>query len=56
VQSILTKAIESYRRQRFLGEANADYAKLRSDSEAWASELKEREIDDSTLSDGLDSE
>jgi hypothetical protein len=56
VQSILTKAIDSYRRRRFLEEANEDYAKLRSNSEAWAAELKEREIYDGALSDGLDSE
>jgi predicted transcriptional regulator len=50
---ILEKAIEFYRRKRFLEEANAAFAALRSDPEAWKSELEERAAWDQTLADGL---
>jgi hypothetical protein len=50
---ILEKAIEAYRRARFLAGLNADYAALREDSSAWEGEKKERRAWDATLSDGL---
>jgi predicted transcriptional regulator len=53
MQVILDQAIEQYRRQVLLEQANQAYAALRNDSEAWLAELKEREAWDITLSDGL---
>lgn len=52
VRVVLTKAIESYRRQRFLEEANLAFAGLKSDPRAWRDELEERSLWDSTLRDG----
>jgi predicted transcriptional regulator len=54
MQAILEKAVESYRRQRFMEEFNAAYAALRADSQAWSEIEKERAIWDGTLMDGLD--
>lgn len=51
---VLDKAIEAYRRQRFLEGLNADFAALRSDPAAWADEDAERRAWDATLADGLD--
>jgi len=56
MQMVLTKAIEHYRRQRFLDELDAAFAALREDPEGWAAELAEREAWDATLADGLDDE
>ncbi len=54
MQSLLDKAIKQYRREKFLRGANADYAELRKDDAAWNRELREREIWDRALADGLD--
>lgn len=54
MQAVLDKALEQYRRQRFLEAANADYAALRRKPEAWKEELEERKLWDQTLSDGLE--
>lgn len=54
MQAILDQAIEQYRRQIFLQEANQAYAALRKNSEAWATELEERKAWDLTLADGLE--
>ncbi len=51
MQVILDRAIEQYRRQVFLQEANQAYALLRNNSQAWQAELEEREAWDVTLSD-----
>lgn len=51
---LLDKAIEAYRRQRFLEGLNADFAALRSHPAAWADEEAERQEWDATLPDGLD--
>jgi predicted transcriptional regulator len=56
MREVLERAVESYRRQRFVEEANAAYAALQADSQAWREELKEREAWDATLADGLDDE
>jgi len=53
MRDILERAIEQYRRQRFLEELNAGFAALRNDPEAWKEELEEREEWDRTLADGL---
>ena len=56
MQAILDKAVESYRRQRFLEEVNKAYAALRQDSKAWLQIEKERTAWDATLGDGLESD
>ena len=53
MHAILDKAIERYRRERFLRSANADYRALRQDPE-WTQELQERAVWDQTAGDGLD--
>lgn len=56
MQAILDKALEEYRRRKFLEGASAEFAALRSDPKAWQEELEEREAWDSTLMDGLESD
>jgi predicted transcriptional regulator len=51
---ILDKAIEAYRKQRFLAGLNADFAALRKNRAAWEEEQAERNEWDTTLSDGLE--
>lgn len=53
MQEIVGEAVELYRRQCFLEEANAAFAALRADPEAWAAEKEERAAWDATLSDRL---
>lgn len=54
MQATLDKAIEAYRRQRFLEEANMAFQALRENPEAWKAEQEERDAWDSTLADGLE--
>jgi len=54
MHAILDKAIERYRRERFLRSANEDYQAVRRTPEAWEQELQERAVWDPTLADGLD--
>ena len=56
VQTVLKQAIDSYRREKFLEEANAAFAALRSKPEAWDEEQQERDIWDQTAGDGLERE
>ncbi|WP_406698171.1 toxin-antitoxin system protein [Singulisphaera sp. Ch08] len=51
---VLGKAIEEYRKKRFLEGLNADFAALREAPAAWAEEQEERAAWDATLADGLD--
>ena len=53
VGKIADKAIEEYRRQRLLDEANTAYVALRADEQAWQEELAERRDWEATLADGL---
>ena len=53
MQDVLDDAIELYRRQRIVEQANAVYAELRADPQAWQEELEERTAWEATLSDGL---
>jgi hypothetical protein len=46
-------ATEHNRRVRFLRAANADFASLKKDPEAWNKVLRERELWKHTLADGL---
>ena len=50
------RKIEAYRPQLLIEQVNAGYAALRADPEAWAEELRERELWDQTNLDGLESE
>lgn len=54
MQSVLEKAIEAYRRWRFLQDANRAFAALRRDPKAWKEEQAEREAWDITLADHLE--
>jgi len=54
-ETILDKAIESYRRQFFLEEVNKAYAALRLDSKTWPQIEKERAVWDAALVDRLES-
>ena len=51
---ILDKAIEAYRRARFLAGLNEDFAALRQNRAAWEEEQQERRAWDATLADGLE--
>ncbi len=50
---VLERAVEAYRRQCVFDQANAAHAALRSDPEAWAEELAERQEWEVTLGDDL---
>jgi predicted transcriptional regulator len=51
MQTIIDRAIEEYRRQSFIEQANKAYLALRENPEAWESELKERREWEATLAD-----
>ena len=51
MQTIIDRAIEEYRRQSFMEEANKAYLALRENHEAWEAELKERREWEATLAD-----
>lgn len=51
MQDILERAVEEYRRKRFLEEANARFAALKSQPAEWCEELAERALWDNTLDD-----
>jgi len=53
MQAVLDKALERYRREIFLRAANADFEALKNHPKAWKKELRERELWDQTLADGL---
>jgi arsenate reductase-like glutaredoxin family protein len=53
MQALLEKAVEMYRRQRFLDESNRAFAALRANPATWKTEQAEREAWDVTLADGL---
>lgn len=54
MQAVLDRAIERYRRERFLRAANSDFETLKQDPKAWKEELRERALWEQTLSDGID--
>lgn len=56
LQTVLKQAIDSYRREKFLEEANAAFAALHSDAEVWREEQQERDLWDRTSGDGLERE
>ena len=54
LQKVLERAVENYRRDRFFVELDAAYERLQADPAAWAEELEERALWETTLADGLD--
>ncbi len=54
MSSVLEKAIETYRRKRFLESVNEAYRSLRKDKKGWASLQEERARWDRASMDGLD--
>jgi hypothetical protein len=56
MQSVLDRAIERYRREKFLRGANADFAALKSDPKAWKQEQRDRDLWETTVADGISSE
>jgi predicted DNA-binding protein len=56
MQTVLDEAIESYRRQRFLEEANAAFKALRENQDGYRAELEERQAWEDTLTDDLEEE
>lgn len=56
MQDVLEKAIELYRRQRFLEESNRAFAALRADPKKWKAEQQEREEWNATVADDLTEE
>ena len=53
MHQVLAHALDLYRRQRFWDAVDKAYLALKSDPEAWAEELSERALWDTTLLDGL---
>lgn len=53
MQAVLARALECYRRQRFLERTNDAYAEVQKDPRAWAEVERERDIWDRALADGL---
>jgi predicted transcriptional regulator len=53
MQEILGEAVELYRRQLFLEKANAAFAALKANQQAWEEEKEERAAWDVALLDGL---
>jgi hypothetical protein len=56
MQAVLDRAIERYRREKFLRGANADFAALKTDAKAWKQELRDRDRWETTVPDGVSSE
>jgi hypothetical protein len=56
MQSVLDRALEQYRREKFLRGANSDFSTLKQDAKAWKQELRERGQWEETLADGLSAE
>ena len=54
MQSVLDKALETYRRKRILEQSNAAFQSLRNDPQRWQEEQDERGEWEATLADGLD--
>jgi hypothetical protein len=51
LQTVLERAIEAYRRKRFLDDANRQFQVFRSNEDAWRRELEERNEWDITMND-----
>ena len=56
MQAIIEQAVEEYKRKRLFEQANAAYAKLKSDPVAWEEIQNERRLWEGTIADGLKKE
>jgi predicted transcriptional regulator len=56
MMSIIEQAIERYRRERWLEEANQEWAAIQADPQAKAESAADQALWDSTLGDGLEKE
>ena len=56
MMSVLEQAVERYRRERWLEEANEEWAAIRADPQAMAEIAAEQALWDNTLLDGLEDE
>jgi hypothetical protein len=56
MNSILDRALEEYRRKRFLEKANEAFGALKVDPKNWIKEVEERRAWEGTLGDGLEKE
>lgn len=56
MQDIIDKAVEDYRRKRFLQGLSQDYQTLQQDPEVWKVHEEETALWDNTLEDGLSNE
>ncbi len=54
MQVVLDRAVETYRRQRFLEESNKAFEALRANAKLWKSEQAEREAWEITVGDDLE--
>lgn len=54
LHELLDEAMERYRRELFVKDANAAFTALRANKEAWADEEEERPAWEGTLADGLE--
>ncbi|MBK9712007.1 MAG: ribbon-helix-helix protein, CopG family [Kouleothrix sp.] len=54
MNDVIERAVEAYRRQQIIDQANAQYAALRADPAAWAEVQAERAAWENTLADGLE--
>ncbi len=55
-QRVLDMALERYKRDQIMDEANRAYEAIKKDPAAWKEELDERALWDIALADGLDDE
>lgn len=53
MQTVLDRALEIYRRQQILEQANIAFAALRENSSEWKAEQEERLLWEATIGDGL---
>ena len=51
---IIEQSVEIYKRKIFLEECNKAYGALKSNPAEWQEELKERQLSDNTINDGLE--
>lgn len=54
IQSFLEHAVNEYKRKKFFEEMDSAFQRLRSDSQAWEEEMKEREEWEGVIADGLE--
>lgn len=54
MQTVLDRALEIYRRQQILQQANIAFAALHENSPEWKAEQEERSLWEATLGDGLE--